>query len=114
MDKTSWIYRSGDVFLPKRIRIFLETYLVGNERTLYFITLWNFMHLLSGVLFALFDSFVLKVPNPYATYFVIHTLWELWQLFIGMTTPDLRGFIDILNDTFFGFLGLFVVLKGKQ
>ena len=68
------------------------------------------MHLLSGVFFGLFQLFVYRFQHPYVVYLVIHTLWEIWQLSIGMTIPNLRGAIDVLNDTVLGFLGLLLVV----
>ncbi len=115
MEKTSWTYRSGDAFLPAPIVNFLHTYIVGNEKSLYYINLWHINHFFSGVFFALFHIYFYPFQSPYTTYFVVHTLWALWQLSIGMTIPNLRGVIDILNDTLFGLLGVLITiyLKGK-
>jgi len=96
--KHPW-YASGDLFLPKQVRNFLETYIVGNDKSLFYISFWSLMHCLSGILFSF-------VSNSLQDYIVIHTIWEIWQIYIKMTPIDtLRGAIDIFTDTFMGILG---------
>lgn len=101
----SWIYRSGDIWLPKSTVKFLHTYVIGNDKTLFYINYWHGMHFLSGVLFGLFTGF----QHPFVTYFLLHTVWELWQILIGMTNLNLRGIIDIGVDTCMGLIGLYLV-----
>lgn len=110
VEKTSWVYRSGDIWLPQETVEWLHTYVLGNDRTLFYINYWHGMHFLSGVLYGLFLLFY-KVDSPFVSYLVIHTLWELWQMWIGMTTPNLRGILDIGVDTAMGCLGLFLVRR---
>lgn len=111
MKKESWVYRSGDIWLPEQTVKFLHTYVVGDDSTLFYINYWHGMHFLSGVLFGLF----FKLQQPFLVYLLVHTLWELWQLSIGMTKQNLRGYIDILVDTCMGLAGLalarFVIQK---
>jgi len=96
--KSPW-YASGDLFLPKEVRNILETYIIGNDTSLVYITLWSFMHSLSGVLFRF-------VNNSLQDYIVVHTIWELWQIYIGMTPiHTARGVIDIFVDTLMGIIG---------
>ena len=83
------------------------------KKSLVYINLWHINHFLSGVFFALLHLYFYRFESPFMTYFVVHTLWELWQLFIGMTIPNLRGILDIGNDTLFGLLGVFLVLRLK-
>lgn len=101
------LYRSGDVFLPKSVRTILERYHIGDGKSIFYITNWSFVHLLSGVLtgYVLANS---ELPY-YTTGFIVHTLWEFWQVFIGMTkwkTP--RGQMDIFVDTAMFMLGMFL------
>jgi hypothetical protein len=96
--RTPW-YASGDLFLPKQIRSILETYIVGDDKSLIYITLWSIMHGLSGVIFYF-------VSDSFQGYLVIHTVWELWQIYIGMTPlHTIRGIIDIITDTIMGSVG---------
>ena len=112
------LYRSGDVFLPLPIRKFLETYLIGNERSMFYITYWSWVHFGSGML----TAWILATRYPgwdlYWTGFVIHGVWELWQVFIGMTPwRTLRGQVDVVVDTvmFMGGMVFFMRLfTGKR
>lgn len=103
--KHPW-YTSGDLFLPVKIRIILETYIIGNDTSLFYITIWSFIHLFSGVLFSL-------ISNSLQGYIVVHTIWEIWQIYIKMTPIDtLRGVIDVVTDTCMGIIG-FVAFKNE-
>jgi hypothetical protein len=108
-EKDSLIYRSGDVFLGPRVRRFLEYYHLGNTRSLIYVSNWSFVHLFSGV----FTAWVLIQYFPdydfYVTGFNIHTLWEIWQIIIGMTKVHTsRGAIDIIVDTAFFMTGMWI------
>ena len=107
--KEHWIYRSGDVWLPKPIVKILGTYILGDDRSLVYLNYWHGIHFLSGVLFGLVQL-IYPVSNPILYFIVLHTLWELWQIAIRMTLLNMRGCIDILLDTGMGLLGLLLVL----
>jgi hypothetical protein len=109
MGKESWLYRSGDIWLPKETIKRLNLYIVGNDSTLFYINYWHGMHMLSGILFGFLLLFI-HVKDPFVVYFLLHTAWEAWQLWIGMTKETLRSAIDILIDTCMGFLGVSLVL----
>jgi hypothetical protein len=111
VDKDSWLYRSGDIWLPKPVVHGLDKYLVGNDRTLLYINYWHGMHFLSGVLFGLFQVYLVSFQHPFYVYFFLHTVWEAWQLTIGMTKQNLRGLLDIAMDTMMGLFGCFLVLQ---
>ena len=110
MDKQSLKYRSGDAFLPAPIVKFLHQYILGDDKSLYYINLWHGMHFLSGVLFGFFSVYF-KFTRPYFYYLIYHTVWEIWQVYIGMTILDLRGKIDMVNDTVFGLLGVYITVN---
>jgi hypothetical protein len=90
----SLLYRSGDLFLPEDI--------VGNDNTVYYINYWSFIHLISGVVMhhLVGDKAIFSL--------IVHTLWELWQIYIGMTKLDARGIIDSINDTLFFMIGFYI------
>jgi hypothetical protein len=57
-----------------------------------------------------------KGLNFYYYYlFIIHTIWELWQMLIGMSKPwKLTGdsnLIDTFVDTIFFMIGTYITLK---
>jgi hypothetical protein len=104
--KHPW-YASGDLFLPKPVRTILETYIIGNDTSVFYITLWSFMHMLSGVLFSF-------VNNSLVNYVIVHTIWEIWQIYIGMTKINtLRGISDVFVDTIMGMIGFILANKYK-
>ncbi len=105
----TWIYKSGDLWLPKPIVDLLHMYIIGDDTTTFFFTIWHIMHFLSGVFFGVVYRFF-PFPTPFVWYFILHTVWEAWQIFIGMTPQTLRGAVDIVTDTSMGLLGVFVVL----
>lgn len=99
--KHPW-YASGDLFLPKSVRNLLEIYIIGNDTSLFYISLWSFMHMISGIIFSF-------ISNSLQGYIVTHTLWELWQIYIKMTPiHKLRGAIDIFTDTGMGVIGFII------
>ncbi len=101
MNRHPW-YASGDLFLPKNIRKILETYIIGNDTSLFYITLWSFMHMLSGVMYSF-------VSSSLVNYVIVHTLWEIWQIYIGMTRINtIRAIIDVFVDTIMGVIGFII------
>lgn len=111
------LYLSGDLFLPKRVREFLETYHVGNATSLVYITNWSLLHVLSGILTGYILIKYYPKYNYYWTGFWVHTIWEIWQVLVKNTpywTP--RGKIDIIVDTlvFLGGMGLISWLMNIQ
>lgn len=110
MKDTLW-YRSGDLWLPPFLVEFLDSYIVGDDSSLFYLNFWHVNHFLSGVLFALIHLFLYPVSYPIHTYLIFHGFWEFWQIFIGMTSTSLRGLVDICNDTLLGTLGVYLTLR---
>lgn len=112
MDKI--IYSSGDLFLGKKYKSLLERFVYGSYEDTIYITYWSVMHFISGVIVG---YIYLRNNNKKNEYFkvmlIIHTLWELWQILIGMSYPyKIRGhnnIFDIILDTIFFMLGSFLV-----
>lgn len=111
VDTASYLYRSGDFFFGKRVRRFLETFLIGNYTTPVYITYWSVLHFLSGVLFVYICARY-SLQSPYVLGFWLHTAWEAWQVAIGMSHPlrliGHNGLIDILMDTALFMAGMWV------
>jgi hypothetical protein len=110
----SLLYRSGDIFLPKNIRDFLETPIYGHhKKTSIYLTLWSIMHMISGIITELVLVYYLKIEifkNRLIIGFVLHTVWEIWQFIIRMTDPfkltGKNGLIDIIMDTIMFLFGM--------
>ena len=100
----NWLYQSGDIFLPRKYVDMLDGYIVGTDTSLFYMNYWSLLHGLSGFLF----SFFFDSKNVYFYFFLAHSLWEVWQVYIGMTPLSLRGFIDVTVDTLMGFLGIYI------
>jgi hypothetical protein len=100
---------SGDLFLPKSVRTFLERYWVGNDRSLVYITNWSIVHIFSGVV----TGWILLAYFPKYDYywsgFWFHTFWEVWQIVVS-NTPwwTLRGRVDVVTDTVMFMLGMYL------
>jgi hypothetical protein len=111
IDWEKMIYHSGDFFLPKYIRDILNTNIYMSSNYTFYLNGWSVIHFLSG----LFIGFIYLIRYYKITkntinkkdkyyYFiimlVIHTLWEIWQVIIGMSKPyNLTGDSNII-DTF--------------
>jgi hypothetical protein len=109
------LFQSGDLFLPKSLLRFLETYYVGSDTSLLYISNWTLVHCLVGVVLALnfFPSMTQKATLW--RIFWIHSAWELWQI-IGQNTPihTLRGILDIIMDTSATLLGAWLTIHVLQ
>ena len=113
----SWnklIYNSGDVFLPEQVReILLKGIYFDNTKTLY-INGWTFVHFISGILCGYLYLYLNKpIENYYFKLFIIHTIWELWQMLIGMSKPwKLTGnsnLLDTIVDTLVFMFGGYII-----
>lgn len=107
------IYRSGDVFLPKPIKDFLDTPLYESRNASFYINVWTIVHVMSGLLLGYIYLYAgYNKQKYYYNLFVIHTFWEAWQIFIGMSKPfSLTGdnnSIDIFVDTTAFMLGTYI------
>lgn len=104
------LYNSGDVFLPKSVRDLLASGLYFDKTRSFYLNGWTLLHFISGMLVGWIYLY-LKKPIQYYYYklFIIHTIWELWQMLIGMSKPwKLTGnsnLIDIIVDTISFMLG---------
>ena len=117
------IYNSGDVFLPEFIRNALGKiiYKYPNSDTNYtfYIQGWTFIHFLNGIIFGyLYLSFGYIKNNYFINMFILHTLWEVWQIIIGMSKPwtiiGRNNIVDTFVDTFVFLLGSYLILQLRK
>jgi hypothetical protein len=110
------LFNSGDVFLPMRVKSVLNTYLYNTPNHSFYINGWSILHLLSGILFGAIYLFLGKEESLfYFHLLILHTIWELWQVFIGMAKPWRRtgdsNLIDSVVDTGLFMMGAYVALS---
>jgi hypothetical protein len=102
---------SGDLFLPQQLRDFLEIYIIGSNKSLFYITIWSIIHLISGgftgYFFLYYTYYTFK--DSFIIAFIIHTIWEFWQYIITNTPRTLRGLTDTIVDTILFMLGFIIV-----
>ena len=113
------IYNSGDVFLPDNIKNFLSTELIGSSRDTFYISIWSIIHLLSGIFIGFFYFFMKwNVQTYMLNMLALHTIWECWQILIGMSKPYMltgRGnLMDTIVDTILFMIGAYVILLVNQ
>jgi VanZ family protein len=110
------LLNSGDVFLPSRVISVLNTFLYNTPNNSFYINGWSILHLFSGILLGLLYLFLGKEDALfYFHLFILHTIWELWQVFIGMAKPWRRtgdsNIIDSVVDTGMFMMGAYVALS---
>jgi hypothetical protein len=110
------IYSSGDVFLPEKVKTILGKDLIGNSKQTFYVSGWSIVHLINGIIFGYLYLYFNGDSRFYIfKLFILHTLWELWQMLIGMSKPyKLTGrsnIIDTIMDTIFFMIGAYVVRK---
>jgi hypothetical protein len=113
--QNSLLYRSGDAFAPEHIRKQLFEYIIGGPNTLFYLNYWSIIHMLSGILVAAILHKIYGTASGFNYYFagfLIHTLWETWQMLIGMSiykgVHALRQWIDTGVDTLMFMSGMFI------
>jgi hypothetical protein len=110
------IYSSGDVFLPEKVKNILGTDLIGSSNKTFYVSGWSIIHLINGLIIGYIYLYFKGGIRLYTlTLLIIHTMWEFWQVLIGMSKPyKLTGrsnLIDIIMDTIFFMLGAYIVRK---
>jgi hypothetical protein len=110
------IYNSGDVFLPEKVKDILGTDLIGTSKKTFYVSGWSIVHLINGIIFGYLYLYF-KGDNRFYMFklFIMHTIWEFWQMLIGMSKPyKLTGssnLVDTIMDTIFFMLGVFIARK---
>jgi hypothetical protein len=116
MNLQNIIYSSGDVFLPEKVKNILGTDLIGDSKKTFYVSGWSMVHLFSGIIFGyLYLYFKGNDRLYFLNLFILHTIWEFWQMLIGMAKPyKLTGrssLIDSIMDTLFFMLGAYSVKR---
>jgi hypothetical protein len=117
IDWEKMIYHSGDFFLPKSIKEFLDKNIYMTRNYSFYINGWTFIHYLSGMIIGSIYLYLGKKIHFFYYYylFIIHTIWELWQMLIGMSKPyKLTGdsnLIDTFVDTIVFMFGAYITLQ---
>jgi hypothetical protein len=110
---------SADVFLPDSINNFLLINIVGDKSKTFYINNWSIVHLISGFIlgyivdkYLLIDNSNLIIENYYFKMFILHTIWELWQIFSNISNPfSITGdsnIVDIIIDTILFMIGAYI------
>jgi len=116
MNMYNSLYNSGDAFLPEKIKYVLGLDLIGTSKKTFYVSGWSLVHLINGILIGFLYLYLQGDSQVYIfKMFIIHTLWELWQMLIGMAKPyKLTGrsnLIDTIMDTIFFMTGAYSVRK---
>jgi hypothetical protein len=114
------LYRSGDVFLPKQVKTLLDSplYSCQSDTYYFYINAWTFTHMLSGLLIGYIFLHIGRVHNGYYyIMFATHTIWETWQVIIGMSKPfsmtGVNNIIDTIVDTLAFLCGAYIATFTK-
>lgn len=105
--------RLGDLLVPDPINRGLSTYILGNDQTQLYISLWSVNHLLSGIFVGYGLRYYTEIhtrKKRYMAGFILHTVWELFQIAVENTElTNLRGQIDVVMDTVLFMVGMMLV-----
>lgn len=112
---SNFFRRSTDVFLPPRVVETLNRVVVGNKKTGWYVDGWSGMHVLTGLLCGVFLlALGLRGFGGFLVALLIHTVWELWQVHVGLTyIPSFNPVTnrhDALTDTAFFLLGVWLTM----
>jgi hypothetical protein len=110
------IYNSGDVFLPEKIKNILGVDIIGTSKKTFYVSGWSILHFINGIIFGYIYLYFNGDRRVYFfKMFLLHTMWEIWQMLIGMAKPyKLTGrsnLIDTIMDTIFFMLGAYIARK---
>lgn len=81
----------------------------------FYVNMWSLTHTLFGMIWGIAEKYL---PNIFSVqnFIIFHTIFELWELWTGgyldgPRTLDFREVLDIMMDTLFGLLGIYLVRK---
>ena len=113
---SKYLYHSGDAFLPESITTILVKNIIGSSKNTFYISGWSLVHLMNGLLFGyLYLHFRYNVRYYTIFFLIVHTLWELWQVFVGMSKPYMltgpSNIVDTFMDTSIFMFGTYIIRK---
>ena len=110
------IYNSGNTFLSEKVKNILGTDLIGTSKKTFYVSGWSIVHFINGLIIG-YIYLYFKGDSRFYIFklFIIHTIWEFWQMLIGMSKPyKLTGrsnLIDTIMDTILFMSGAYLVRK---
>lgn len=113
VDLHKMIYKSGDFFVPQSVKKILDTLLYKSSNYSFYVEIWHIVHFITGFLLGVIYIYIgYNIKTYYLNLFIIHTIWEYWQVYIGMSKP-LRltyhnNLFDILFDTVIFMVGSYI------
>lgn len=110
------ISSSGEILLPDSVKNSLTANIIGSSKKTFYISGWSIIHIINGLIVGfLYLFFKYDIKRYLINMLIIHTVWEVWQILIGMSKPyKLTGsnnLIDTIMDTLLFMLGAYVILK---
>ena len=110
------IFSSGEILLPDTVNNTLRSNIVGSSKKTIYISVWSIIHIINGILFGyLYLVFKYDMKRYVINMLILHTVWEVWQMLIGIAKPyKLTGpnnLIDTFMDTLLFMVGAYVALK---
>jgi hypothetical protein len=108
------MYNSGEAFLPQTVKYILETNFFGSNKKTFYISGWSMVHLMNGMIIGfIYLYFRYNTRFYFLVMFIIHTLWEAWQIFIGLSKyyklSGPNNLVDTIMDTLFFMIGTYIV-----
>lgn len=108
-----FLYESGNFFISGRLKQFLDHYYIGDDNSIFYFSNWSIVHFLSGIIIGYILTQILDITCIKIIYihgFIIHSIWELWQILVKNTKLNIRGIVDISVDTICFMIGLYIYI----
>jgi hypothetical protein len=108
------LFNTGDFLLPKCIINILRIDILGSKNSYWYIDGWSLIHIISGIIFGyIYIKLNYDINKYYFKMFIFHTIWELWQILVGMSNPftfyGKNSLTDTIIDTLCFLFGAFII-----
>ena len=88
VDYHEMIYKSGDFFVPQPVKKVLDMLLYKSSNYSFYVEIWHIVHFITVFLLGVIYIYLgYNIKTYYLNLFIIHTIWEYWQVYIGMSKP---------------------------